>query len=147
MVHLDFREYAQDNSDEKKKRKLPPLLKKLTEVHSPEIDYLGVSFGLTQELYKFWNKNNFSPAYLSLRKNDVTGEYTCIVLKSLKESLTFTEAFSNDFRRRFINLLSYDFRDLEPYMCIDILKANVTNCEEELEIGKESLISKEELKE
>lgn len=58
-------------------------MKKLTEVRAPEVNYLGVSFGLTQELYKFWSKNNFLPTYLSLRKNDTTGEYTCIVLKPL----------------------------------------------------------------
>ncbi|CAK94963.1 unnamed protein product (macronuclear) [Paramecium tetraurelia] len=157
LIHIDFREQAtaEDEKDQliQPKKKLPPLLKKLSEVYPPQIDYLGVSFGLTQELYKFWSKNQFSPAYLSLRKNDTTGEYTCIVLRPVKDEGSgidnLCKAFSNDFRNRFINLLGYDFKDLEPYLCIDILKANVTtaNVDEDIEIAKDdNIITKEELR-
>lgn len=55
----------------------------------------------------------------------------------------------NDFRNRFINLLGYDFKDLEPYLCIDILKANITtsNVDEDIEIGKDdNILTKDELK-
>lgn len=46
------------------KKKLKPLLKKLTEIRPPKIDYLGVSYGLTKELYGFWKKNGYLPVYL-----------------------------------------------------------------------------------
>lgn len=102
-------------------------------------------------MYKFWCKNDFIPSYLSLRKNDTTGEYTCIVLKSLKEGTveSICKAFCGDFRNRFINLLGFEFKELEPYLCIDILNANVTlsNVDEDIEIANdETIISKEELK-
>lgn len=83
---MDLRELsiATDNvHDETKKKKLPPLLRRLTEVIPPKLNYLGVSFGLTKEIFHFWQKNQFEPAYLSLKKNDITAEYTVIVLKPL----------------------------------------------------------------
>lgn len=36
------------------RKKLPPLLLKLSERRAEKLDYLGVSFGLTESLLKFW---------------------------------------------------------------------------------------------
>lgn len=36
------------------RKKLPPLLLKLSERRPEKLDYLGVSFGLTEPLLKFW---------------------------------------------------------------------------------------------
>lgn len=36
------------------RKKLPPLLLKLNERRPEKLDYLGVSFGLTEQLLKFW---------------------------------------------------------------------------------------------
>lgn len=36
------------------RKKLPPLLLKLNERRPEKLDYLGVSFGLTETLLKFW---------------------------------------------------------------------------------------------
>jgi N-acetyltransferase 10 len=47
------------------------------------MNYLGVSFGLTKEVFRFWLKNKFDPVYLSLKKNEVTGEYSCILVSPL----------------------------------------------------------------
>ena len=46
------------------KAKLPPLLCKLTERPSEKLDYIGVSYGLTKELLKFWKKAGYLPVYL-----------------------------------------------------------------------------------
>ena len=66
------------------KKKVKPLLKKLSEVKPPSLDYIGVSFGLTSELFKFWKKNSFFPTYIRQTINEVTAEHTCSVLKALK---------------------------------------------------------------
>lgn len=45
-------------------------------------------------------------------------------------------------------MLAYDFKDLEPYLCIDILNANITTkntSDDDIEIDKEGLISRQEL--
>ena len=48
----------------KPRKKMKPILKKLTQVRTPLVHYLGVSYGLTKELFGFWQRNGFSPVYL-----------------------------------------------------------------------------------
>jgi len=43
---------------------LPPLLLKLSERQPEHLDYIGVSFGITEQLLKFWKRANFVPVYL-----------------------------------------------------------------------------------
>jgi len=43
---------------------LPPLLLKLSERPPERLDYIGVSFGLTGPLLKFWKKAGFIPLYI-----------------------------------------------------------------------------------
>jgi N-acetyltransferase 10 len=82
LASLDLHELYKPGES---KTKLPPLLRKLSETIPPQLNYLGVSFGLTKEVYRFWQKNGFEPAYLSLKKNDVTGECSCIVVRPLSQ--------------------------------------------------------------
>ncbi|KAF6021226.1 NAT10 [Bugula neritina] len=49
---------------------LPPLLSKLSERKPESLDYLGVSYGLTSDLLRFWKKCGFLPVYL--RQTQVT---------------------------------------------------------------------------
>lgn len=37
---------------------------KLDELRPERLDYLGVSFGATESLFKFWKRCNFAPVYL-----------------------------------------------------------------------------------
>lgn len=48
----------------KPRANLPPLLVHLHNRHHEKLHYLGVSFGLTQELFRFWRKHNFYPFYV-----------------------------------------------------------------------------------
>lgn len=43
---------------------LPPLLLKLSERSPEKLDYIGVSFGITEQLLKFWKRAKFVPMYL-----------------------------------------------------------------------------------
>lgn len=58
------------------RKNTPPLLSKLTEVPPEHLDYLGVSFGMTAELFKFWSTNGFAPVYV--RQTEVRGVF-CLV--------------------------------------------------------------------
>lgn len=62
---------------------LPPLFLRLEERPAERLHYVGVSFGLTQQLLRFWQKLKFVPLYLRQTASDVTGENTCIMLKAL----------------------------------------------------------------
>lgn len=43
---------------------LPPLLVHLRERQPEKLHYLGVSFGLTLDLFRFWKKHKFAPFYI-----------------------------------------------------------------------------------
>lgn len=97
------------------KSSLKPIMKKLTEIKPPQLDYLGVSYGLSKVLFKFWKKSKFTPLYLRQTKNEITSEHTCIMLKGLNKDLndnsgeeeSWEALFAQDFNKRFLSLLAY----------------------------------------
>jgi preprotein translocase subunit SecG len=48
----------------KPRTNLPPLLVHLRERQPEKLHYIGVSFGLTQDLFRFWRKRGFAPFYI-----------------------------------------------------------------------------------
>jgi len=144
----------------KPKRQLKPLLKRLGEVRPPHIDYLGVSFGLTHELFNFWGKNKYVPVYLRQTINETTAEHTCVMIKALQTSSNlkandtlganeqeadWTRAYADDFQKRFVYLLGYDFNVFEVPMCLSILNPNLTSKDEEAEEASKEALSKEDI--
>jgi len=110
---------------------LPSLLMKLNERRAEKLDYLGVSFGLTQSLFKFWKRSGFAPTYLRQTANDLTGEHSCIMLKLLHasdsppETVAWLPAFYADFRRRILNLLSFEsFRKFPTTLAVNIISSS-----------------------
>ena len=59
---------------------LPPLLVNLADRPAERLHYLGVSFGLTQQLYSFWRRSAFEPVYVRQTPSDVTGACVCVCL-------------------------------------------------------------------
>ncbi|CAO3636107.1 unnamed protein product [Cunninghamella echinulata] len=115
-------------------RKMPPLLGKLSDKVATRLDYLGVSFGLTPSLHKFWKRAGFVPLYMRQTANDLTGEHTCVMLKTLSEggnddgeqkvaNAAWLDAFARDFSRRFLNLLAYQFREFSSVNGLSILES------------------------
>nr|XP_042907106.1 RNA cytidine acetyltransferase [Parasteatoda tepidariorum] len=62
---------------------LPPLLYEMNQIKPDILDYIGVSYGLSEELLRFWKKSDFSPVYLNYTPNQLTGDHSCIMLKQL----------------------------------------------------------------
>lgn len=105
--------------------KMPPLFSKLSERKCERLDYVGVSYGLTPDLHRFWKRASFSPVYLRQTANDLTGEHTCVMLRSLENSNdpSWLGAFSRDFQKRFLSLLSYQFGAFTPVSALSINEA------------------------
>ncbi|XP_031549437.1 RNA cytidine acetyltransferase-like [Actinia tenebrosa] len=106
---------------------LPPLLLKLSERTAERLDYVGVSYGLTSNLLRFWKRSGFVPVYLRQTPNDLTGEHSCIMLRMLNESEVdssedWLRAYWTDFRRRFLSLLSYQFHVFDSSLALSILQ-------------------------
>ncbi|KAG1661551.1 RNA cytidine acetyltransferase [Nymphon striatum] len=123
-IHNNYENKELLTEEIKPRNSLPALLLKLSERPPERLDYLGVSYGVTSDLFRFWKKSRFVPVYVRQTANNLTGEHSCIMLKTL--SVSFTEskwlpAFWHDFQRRFVSLLSYQFRDFRPSLCLNIL--------------------------
>ncbi|XP_060806182.1 RNA cytidine acetyltransferase [Amyelois transitella] len=100
--------------------KPPTLLKRLSEMRAEHLDYIGTSFGLTEELLKFWKSQKYVPVYLSQKTNDLTGEHSCIMLRSM-HGAPWLAAYSADFRQRFSRLLARALRKLPASLALSTL--------------------------
>jgi N-acetyltransferase 10 len=130
------------------RKNLPPLLLKLSERRPERLDYLGVSYGLTQELLRFWKRCGFTPTYLRQTANDLTGEHSTIMLKMLNHgedehvveetSSAWLPLFWSDFRRRFVSLLGYDFRKFSPSVALGVLSNRISK-KGQVDIGHQKM--------
>ena len=104
---------------------MPPLFSKLSEKRPPALDYLGVSFGLTAPLFKFWKRASFHPVYIRQTSNELTGENSCVLIRSLSNSSSdWLGAFSHDFHNRFLELLSFNpFRVFPSILALTIIES------------------------
>lgn len=122
---------------------LPPLLLKLSEKPPHYLHYLGVSFGLTPQLHKFWKNNKFAPVYLRQTANDLTGEHTSVMISSLEgRESKWLEEFSKDFHKRFLSLLSYEFSKFTSVQALNVIEsAKAIQTSEPTPLGKVELDS------
>ncbi|KAJ3129195.1 N-acetyltransferase 10 [Nowakowskiella sp. JEL0407] len=117
---------------------MPPLLLKLSERKLKEsLQWLGVSYGITPQLQKFWKRGGYVPVYVRQTANELTGEHTCIMLKSINSTVgdassgvvkvgkeQWLNEFVWDFRMRFLELLGYStFQKFSPMLVMSILEA------------------------
>ncbi|KAI0276813.1 GNAT acetyltransferase 2-domain-containing protein [Russula aff. rugulosa BPL654] len=106
---------------------MPPLLQRLTERKPENLDYLGVSYGLTSQLLRFWKRAGYVPLYIRQTQSELTGEHTIVMVRGLQsstnEELGWLGEFSKDFRRRFLTLLSFKFREFNSIMGLSVLEA------------------------
>ncbi|GMN33414.1 hypothetical protein TIFTF001_004140 [Ficus carica] len=129
------------------RKNLPHLLAHLRERKPEKLHYIGVSFGLTLDLLRFWRKHKFIPFFIGHTPSSVTGEHTCMVLKPLSnddietsgsDELGFLGPFYQDFRLRFIELLGHTFHAMEYKLAMSILDPKI-NFMEQQESGKSAL--------
>ena len=104
---------------------MPPLFAKLSECRPTVLDYIGVSYGLTQPLHKFWKRASFSPVYLRQTPNELTGEHSCVMIRTLSANSAndpaWLGAFAKDFQKRFHSLLAYGrFREFPSVLALSI---------------------------
>lgn len=65
----------------KPRKKLPPLLLPAGQHPTPRLHWLGVSYGVTGQLLRFWDRCGFNLVYMRQTANELTAEHTGIMLK------------------------------------------------------------------
>jgi len=116
----------------KPKKHLKPILCKLNERVPVPIHYIGTSFGVTKELMGFWRKNLFETAYVRQTANELTGEHSCLMIRPLTgagevtlpgqaQGASWLSLYTNDFKRRMVQLLGFDFRNLNAALAFQFV--------------------------
>ncbi|MEM0331718.1 MAG: tRNA(Met) cytidine acetyltransferase TmcA [Archaeoglobaceae archaeon] len=105
---------------------------------SRNLEWVGSGFGVSFELLNFWIKNGFVPVHITPQRNEISGEYSVIVLKALKLDVESVVIELNaEFIRRLLEYLADELRDLETETAILLLKSLQTDVECEIpRIGK-----------
>ncbi|SLM34233.1 nucleolar atpase kre33 [Lasallia pustulata] len=124
-AELESSTLLSDNIKVRDIHSMPPLFSKLSERQPQPLDYIGVSFGLTSGLHRFWKRASFAPVYLRQTPNDLTGEHTCVMLRTLSNGVSTNDsawlgAFARDFHKRFLSLLSYQFRSFPSVLALSV---------------------------
>ncbi|KAI9687215.1 MAG: hypothetical protein M1822_002258 [Bathelium mastoideum] len=115
---------------------MPPLFTRLAQRKPSALDYVGVSYGLTPQLHRFWKRKDFVPVYLRQTANELTGEHTCVMLRLLHDNdiqghiadrgngASWLAEYARDFQARFLSLLSYgSFRSFPSVTALAIDEA------------------------
>ncbi|KAJ1987696.1 N-acetyltransferase 10 [Coemansia spiralis] len=125
---LEQTDLHHDMVDIRDPKAMPPLFLRLPEKKPTRLHWLGVSYGLTQSLHKFWKRSGYSPVYMRQTSNELTGEYTCVMLNELSSQdlavqakMHWLDAFVRDFHRRFCTLLSFSFKEFTAVLAMSIL--------------------------
>ncbi|MFB6183428.1 MAG: tRNA(Met) cytidine acetyltransferase TmcA [Haloarculaceae archaeon] len=90
------------------------------EAADADLDWLGVGYGATPELVRFWATNGFGTVHLSTTRNDASGEHSAVMLDPLSPAgRRLRDRHATWFRRRVASMLSDPLSDLDA----DVVRA------------------------
>ncbi|WP_276301367.1 tRNA(Met) cytidine acetyltransferase TmcA [Halorussus lipolyticus] len=102
------------------------LLSEIRREFEAELDWLGVGYGATPELLRFWQRNGYRTVQLSTTRNDTSGEYSALMLDPLSEAgADLRERHSRWFASRIGSMLADPLRDADP----DVVRALLRSVE------------------
>ena len=102
---------------------------------SRSVDYLGVSYGATTPLLRFWSANGYRTVHLSTTRNDASGEHSAVMLRPLSAAGDdLADRHAAWFGRRIEGVLSGALDDLDP----DVARAALATADADvpLELGE-----------
>ncbi|ABA59159.1 tRNA(Met)-cytidine N(4)-acetyltransferase [Nitrosococcus oceani ATCC 19707] len=87
------------------------------------LDYLGSSFGATEELLRFWERLDFLPVRLSVKRGATSGAHSALVLYPLSNSgQALVKVARHRFQAHLPHQLSDPLRELEPPLAACFLR-------------------------
>lgn len=87
---------------------------------SVDEDWIGVAFGATPRLVRFWDENGFSAVHLGSSRDDRSGEHSAVMMTPQSSTgETLVETHEAWFRRRLPGMLTDSLNTLDP----DVIRA------------------------
>jgi tRNA(Met) cytidine acetyltransferase len=84
------------------------------------VDYLGVGYGATPQLFDFWAANGYRTVHLSTTRNDESGEYSALMVRPISMAgRELADRHGAWFRRRIAGVLADALDDADP----DVVRA------------------------
>jgi tRNA(Met) cytidine acetyltransferase len=89
-----------------------------------DYDWLGVGYGATPELLRFWRANGYRAVQLSTTRNDASGEYSALMLDPLSEAgADLHDRHARWFASRIASMLGDPLRDADPDVVRELLRS------------------------
>lgn len=108
----------------KKPINIPAILNRVQNKIPPEIDYIGVTFGLNLHLLCFWKKNGFVPLFLQKNKIRFIENENAIMIREVKKKKkkTWLDIYQLEFQKRFINQLGSKFSNISSLIIFNLIE-------------------------
>ncbi|MFC4450312.1 tRNA(Met) cytidine acetyltransferase TmcA [Halorussus aquaticus] len=100
------------------------LLAEIRREFADELDWLGVGYGATPELLRFWRENGYRAVQLSTTRNDTSGEYSALMLDPLSEAgAALHDRHARWFASRVASMLADPLRDADADVVCELLRS------------------------
>jgi tRNA(Met) cytidine acetyltransferase len=87
-----------------------------------DVDWLGVGYGATPELLRFWRANDYRTVHLSTTRNATSGEYSAVMLRPTSDTgWALHDRHARWFRNRVPDVLADALSDADP----DVVRATL----------------------
>lgn len=102
------------------------MLRRLRLQIGDQVDYLATSFGVTTELFRFWQSNQFVPLKLGSAKDKASGTYSLtLVLPTSKNSEHWLFQAKQQFSRNLVYQLRTVNRDIHPSLAWSLFSTSM----------------------
>ncbi|GCF12855.1 tRNA cytosine(34) acetyltransferase TmcA [Haloarcula mannanilytica] len=100
------------------------LLSEIKAEFAERVDWLGVGYGATPDLVRFWTRNGYSTVHLATSRNATSGEYSVVMLDPCSDDgAALATRHGGWFRDRIAAVLSDPLDDCDPDVVRTVLRA------------------------
>jgi len=108
------------------------LLDEVRAEFADDVDWLGVAYGATARLVRFWARNDYAAVHYSTTRNDVSGQYSVVMLDPCSDAGAALASRHGDwFARRAGGQLTDALDDADP----DEVRAALAACDGTLDLA------------
>ncbi|MFB6266338.1 MAG: tRNA(Met) cytidine acetyltransferase TmcA [Halodesulfurarchaeum sp.] len=101
------------------------LLAEIETEFADTVDWLGVGYGATPELVRFWEANGYGTVHLATTRNEASGEYSVLMLRPTSAAgVELRDRHAAWFAGRIRDVLSDALTDMDP----DVARAALRAC-------------------